>query len=168
MSPAALRSTPLRNLFRTVGPAESERRRLSAGSDPGDPGSASRRATTAPQNNHAVNNRAAKQTGRSSVVDQGRARRALSAGWKLSYAWRPVVRIILSLTLGRKAVSEPEQPANMAVASPDAPWPGVGQAPRMPPGYGYPPPAAPHYYQPYPVRRTNGLSVAALVCGICG
>jgi len=38
----------------------------------------------------------------------------------------------------------------------------------MPPGYGYPPPAAPHYYQPYPVRRTNGLSVAALVCGICG
>jgi len=69
-------------------------------------------------------------------------------------------------------VSEPEPPA-----APD-PWASVpngpvqGTPPGAPvPGYGpYPPPGMmpPYYYPGYQVRRTNGMSVAALVCGICG
>ena len=56
---------------------------------------------------------------------------------------------------------------------PNDPWSSVPQegaqpAGGPPPGYGYPPPAAPYYYAPYPPRRTNGMAVAALVCGICG
>lgn len=63
-------------------------------------------------------------------------------------------------------MSEPEQPADVWDAvPPGGGWQGGGQAPQMPSGYGYPPP---YYYQPYPVRRTNGFSIAALVCGICG
>lgn len=44
------------------------------------------------------------------------------------------------------------------------------QQPPVPPGYGYPPPGAmpPYYYPGYQVRRTNGLAIASLVCGICG
>lgn len=51
------------------------------------------------------------------------------------------------------------------------PWDAVPGAPGGGPGYGYPPPQAappPYYYQPYPARRTNGLAIAAMVCGICG
>lgn len=57
--------------------------------------------------------------------------------------------------------------------SQDDPWasvprqqPAGQQAP--PPGYGYPPPGAYYGYPPMATRRTNGLSIAALVCGICG
>jgi len=69
-------------------------------------------------------------------------------------------------------VTEPE-PA----AAPD-PWTAVPSGPVRAtppgapvPGYGpYPPPGMmpPYYYPGYQVRRTNGMSVAALVCGICG
>jgi hypothetical protein len=67
--------------------------------------------------------------------------------------------------------------------SQDDPWAAVpGQAAGGPsaypggagaPGYGYPPSGTvppPYYYQyqPYPVRKTNGMAVASLVCGICG
>jgi len=67
-------------------------------------------------------------------------------------------------------VSESEQPAG-------DPWqsvPGGSVSPPpgapIPPGYGYPPPGTmpPYYYPGYQVRRTNGLAIAALVCGICG
>jgi len=68
-------------------------------------------------------------------------------------------------------VSESEQPAG-------DPWqsvPGGSVSPPppgapIPPGYGYPPPGMmpPYYYPGYQVRRTNGLAIAALVCGICG
>jgi peptidyl-prolyl cis-trans isomerase B (cyclophilin B) len=30
------------------------------------------------------------------------------------------------------------------------------------------PAGAPYYYQAYPSSKTNGLAIAALVCGICG
>lgn len=69
-------------------------------------------------------------------------------------------------------MSEPEPPA-----APD-PWASVPSGPVPPtpprapvPGYGpYPPPGMmpPYYYPGYQARRTNGMSVAALVCGICG
>ena len=67
-------------------------------------------------------------------------------------------------------MSESEQPAG-------DPWqsvPGGSVSPPpgapIPPGYGYPPPGTmpPYYYPGYQVRRTNGLAIAALVCGICG
>lgn len=66
-------------------------------------------------------------------------------------------------------MTEPEGPA----AGPADPWqsvPGYQPPPgaAIPPGYGYPPPGMPYYYPGYPVRRTNGLAVASLVCGICG
>ena len=66
---------------------------------------------------------------------------------------------------GNETVSESDRPA-----VPD-PWQSV--PPQAAPGYGgYPPPVpgmAPQYYYPgYPARRTNGLAIAALVCGICG
>jgi hypothetical protein len=36
----------------------------------------------------------------------------------------------------------------------------------VPPGYGgYPPP---YYYPGYQVRHTDGMAIAALVCGLCG
>ena len=69
-------------------------------------------------------------------------------------------------------MTEPGQPTT----GPADPWQSVptGATPPPPgpgapgyPGYGYPPPG-PMYYPGYPVRRTNGLSIAALVCGICG
>jgi hypothetical protein len=56
-------------------------------------------------------------------------------------------------------------------AVPPPPYPGVPGAPPVP-GYGpYPPPGGmqPYYYPGYqPPRRTNGMSIAAMVCGICG
>ncbi|HEX4790192.1 MAG TPA: DUF4190 domain-containing protein [Actinospica sp.] len=61
-------------------------------------------------------------------------------------------------------------------AGPQAGAPGYGYGPGPVPGagpgygYGYPQggmPGAP-YYQPVYARKTNGLAVAALVCGICG
>ncbi|HET9172431.1 MAG TPA: DUF4190 domain-containing protein [Actinospica sp.] len=64
-------------------------------------------------------------------------------------------------------MTEPGQP----VSEPADPWQSVpsGATPPPPapgaPGYGYPPP---YYYPGYQVRRTNGLAIAALVCGICG
>lgn len=51
------------------------------------------------------------------------------------------------------------------------PWDAVPgrTAPPGAPGYGYPPPQPqPYYYPGYAPRRTNGLAIAALVCGICG
>jgi hypothetical protein len=69
-------------------------------------------------------------------------------------------------------VSESDRPA-----APD-PWasvpdgPGQVTPPGAPvPGYGpYPPPGMmpPYYYPGYQVRRTNGMAVASMVCGICG
>lgn len=64
-------------------------------------------------------------------------------------------------------MSEPEQ---------QDPWNSVprqdpGGPPAPPPGYGYPPPGAPmgyYGYPPLPVRKTNALATASLVCGICG
>jgi hypothetical protein len=63
-----------------------------------------------------------------------------------------------------QAVSESDRPP-----APD-PWESVpGSAappPQPPPGYGgYPPPYYPSGFQP---RRTDGLAIAALVCGLCG
>ena len=59
--------------------------------------------------------------------------------------------------------------------SQDDPWAAVPRAqsappPQSVPGYGYPPPPPGAYYgYPPPVlRKTNGLAIAALVCGICG
>jgi Domain of unknown function (DUF4190) len=64
----------------------------------------------------------------------------------------------------------PDPWASVPGASIPPPYPGVPGAPG--PGYGpYPPPGAmPPYYQPgyQQQRRTNGLSVASMVCGICG
>lgn len=53
------------------------------------------------------------------------------------------------------------------------PWDAVPgqQPPPGAPGYGYPPPQqTPGYYFPayQQPRRTNGLAIASLVCGICG
>ena len=56
------------------------------------------------------------------------------------------------------------------------PWDAVPQQQAAPvqqptpvPGYGYPPPPRGYYgYPPVPARRTNGLAIAALVCGVCG
>jgi hypothetical protein len=58
-------------------------------------------------------------------------------------------------------------------APPSAPAPGYGYPPPAAGyGYGYPQPGGPvpppYYYQAYPARKTNGLSIAAMVCGICG
>jgi hypothetical protein len=60
----------------------------------------------------------------------------------------------------------------------DDPWAAVprpqsGPAPQQQapmPGYGYPPPPPGAYYGYPPIAqaRTNGLAIAALVCGICG
>jgi Domain of unknown function (DUF4190) len=61
----------------------------------------------------------------------------------------------------------------------DDPWAAVPRAQSAPPpqpqpqpvpGYGYPPPPPGAYYgYPPPVlRRTNGLAIASLVCGVCG
>jgi hypothetical protein len=72
-------------------------------------------------------------------------------------------------------VTEPDQPA----AGGADPWQSVpsGSVPPQPApgtpgytGYGYPPPGPmpPYYYPAYQPRRTNGLAIAALVCGICG
>lgn len=49
------------------------------------------------------------------------------------------------------------------------PVPGYGGAQWQggAPGYGYPPPGTPPYYY-VARRRTNGLAIASLVCGICG
>jgi len=70
-------------------------------------------------------------------------------------------------------VSESEQP-------PADPWESVPNAAAPPgapgvggpgPGYGaFPPPGTmpPYYYPGYQVKRTNGLAIASLVCGICG
>lgn len=67
-------------------------------------------------------------------------------------------------------MSESEQSADpWKSAAAGAPWTDTAQGPaQTPPGYGYPPPAMPYYYVPYPIRRTNGFSIAALVCGLCG
>lgn len=55
------------------------------------------------------------------------------------------------------------------------PWDAVPgqQTPPGAPGYGYPPPQPPqmpppYFYPGYQPRRTNGLAIASLVCGICG
>lgn len=69
-------------------------------------------------------------------------------------------------------MSEPEQ----AAADPwesvpaDSVPAGQQQQQQLPPGYGYPQPGMmPQYYYPgYQARRTNGLAIASLVCGICG
>ena len=72
-------------------------------------------------------------------------------------------------------MTEPDQ---SAAGGPD-PWQSVpsGAVPPHPApgtpgytGYGYPPPGQvpPYYYPGYQPRRTNGLAIAALVCGICG
>ena len=67
---------------------------------------------------------------------------------------------------GKETVSESESPA-----APD-PWQSVPS--QAAPGYGgYPPPGPgmmpPQYYYPgLQARRTNGLAIAAMVCGICG
>jgi hypothetical protein len=74
-------------------------------------------------------------------------------------------------------VSESDQPVAPdpwasvpGAAVPPPPYPGVPGAPV--PGYGpYPPPGGmqPYYYPGYqPPRRTNGMSIASMVCGICG
>lgn len=72
-------------------------------------------------------------------------------------------------------MTESDQPASGVPADPwhsvpgaVQPPPPVGPPPGYP-GYGYPPPGPmPYYYPGYPARRTNGLAIAALVCGICG
>jgi hypothetical protein len=72
-------------------------------------------------------------------------------------------------------VTEPEQTADGV----SDPWQSVPNAAAPPqpaqgtpgyPGYGYPPPGPmpPYYYPAYQPSRTNGLAIAALVCGICG
>lgn len=72
-------------------------------------------------------------------------------------------------------MTEPDQP----VPGPADPWQSVPHDAAPPPqpgpggpgypGYGYPPPGMqPYYYQGYQPRRTNGMAIAALVCGICG
>ena len=72
-------------------------------------------------------------------------------------------------------MTEPGQPST----GPSDPWQSVPSGMAPPPaapgtpgyqGYGYPPPGMmPPYYHPgYQPRRTNGLAIAALVCGICG
>jgi hypothetical protein len=75
-------------------------------------------------------------------------------------------------------VTEPDLPAPGPASGAPDPWQSVPAGGPPPPpapgtpgylGYGYPPPGMPPYYYPgYQVRRTNGLAVAALVCGICG
>jgi Domain of unknown function (DUF4190) len=64
----------------------------------------------------------------------------------------------------------PDPWASVPGASIPPPHPGAPGPPG--PGYGpYPPPGPmPPYYQPgyQQRRRTNGLSVASMVCGICG
>jgi Domain of unknown function (DUF4190) len=64
----------------------------------------------------------------------------------------------------------PDPWASVPGASTPPPYPAAAPAPPGP-GYGpYPPPGPmPPYYQPvYQQRRTNGLAIAAMVCGICG
>jgi hypothetical protein len=47
---------------------------------------------------------------------------------------------------------------------------GYGYGPPAGPAYGYPQGGAqaPPYYYPVYARKTNGLAVASMVCGICG
>ena len=59
----------------------------------------------------------------------------------------------------------PDPWASVPGAAGPAPYPGAPGAPV--PGYGpYPPP--PYYGPGYQPRRTNGLAIASMVCGICG
>ena len=75
-------------------------------------------------------------------------------------------------------MSQPDSPgtpdpwASVPGAAAPPPYPPVAPGPPAP-GYGpYPPPGGmpPYYFPGYqpPPKRTNGLAIASLVCGICG
>jgi hypothetical protein len=87
-------------------------------------------------------------------------------------------------------MTESEQPPEQPGSRPGASGPGIPPAPgatpaygAVPPPYGAPPPGAPPGYPPpppgtygygygyaYPGAKsgTNGMAIAAMICGICG